>query len=158
MAVTESKSVQCTAHDLGEMVPSHSGKGELVAIFFDVVTIAGDANSTVALCDLPAGTFRYMGFLSRVYHSAFGSGRTMDIGWDAYVQEDGTVVGADEDGISSAADVAAAGNFSPTDELTAVPVSQKVFSSREGIRFRAKVEAAAVGAAEDISGWLMFAK
>ena len=158
MAATESKSVQCTAHDLGEMVPAHSGKGELVAIFFDVTTVVGDANSTIAICDLPAGTFRYMAFLSKVYHSAFGTARTMDIGWDAYVEEDGTVVAADEDGIASAQDVAAASSFSPLDELTAEPVAQKIFSSRDGIRFRAKVEAAAVGAGETMSGWLMFAK
>lgn len=157
MAVTESKSIQATRHDLGQMSPAHSGVGELKLIFFDVTTIAGDANSTIALCNLPAGTFRYLGFLSKVYHGAFGTARTMDIGWDAYTTEAGVDVAADEDGLSSAADVAAAGSFSPIDEVATHPVNQKIFSSREGIRFRAKVEAAAVGAGEEISGWLAFA-
>lgn len=158
MAVTESKSVQCTAHDLGENVPAHSGKGEVMLLFFDGVTIAGDANSTIALCDLPAGTFRYLGFLSKFYHSAFGTARTMDIGWDAYTTEAGVEVAADEDGISSAQDSAALGSFSPLDELSTTPIAQKIFSSRNGVRFRAKTEAAAVGAGEEFSGWLAFSK
>lgn len=159
MAVTTTKSTQVTAHDAGTMVPSYSGVGELVLIHFDVdSTTAGDANSLISLAYLPAGTFRFNQFLSKLYFSAFGTARTMDIGWTAYTEEDGTAAVADEDGLTAAADVSSAGSLSPGAALTSHPVGEKVFSSQSGILFQAKIEAAALGAGETVSGWLAFTK
>lgn len=153
MAVENEKSAQVINNDAGIVNDSHSGKGQLFALFFDADPGAGDANSTIALVDVPAGIYRYLVFLSRIYYSAFGTARTMDVGWDAYTNVDGTAVLADEDGIHSAQDVAAAGSFSPGDELT---TGSKLFDSQSGVRIRAKVEAAALGAGETLDGYLVF--
>ena len=160
MAVENLKSKQIINKDATPKVlnPAHSGKGQLFALFFEPPTAgsfaSGDANSTIALCDLPPGKSRYLVFPSRIYHSAFGTGRTMDIGWDAYTEEDGDAVVADEDGLHSAADVSAAGSFTPGDEIAVL--GSLLFNNRTDVRFRAKVEAAALSAGETLSGYLIF--
>ncbi len=156
MAVVNSKSTQVTNQDAGLMSPAYSGKGQTFSLFFDALPTAGDANSTVAIAYLPPGKYRYLGHESRIYHSAFGTARTLDVGWDAYTNEDGTAVVADEDGIHSAADVSVAGSFQPQDELLTHPVGTKVFDSRDGILFRIKVEGGALSAGEEVSGYMTF--
>jgi len=158
MAVENYLSAQLTNKAAGVTNAAPSGKAELFSLYFQATPGAGDTNSTIAIVDLPPGTYRYVGDLSRIYHSAFGTGRTMDVGFDAYVTEAGATVSADEDGLHSAADVASAGSFQPLDELTTHPVGSKLFSSVGGIRFRCKVEGAGLSAGEEMSGWLTFMK
>src|SRR5688572_33378586 len=111
MAVEHLKSRQIIAAEAGERLPSYLSKGQLFALRSSPPVAgsygAGDANSTIALVKIPPGKYTLLGDLCRIRHSAFGSGRTMDVGWDAYTNEDGTPVAADEDGLSSAAGVAA---------------------------------------------------
>lgn len=158
MAVEHLKSKQIIASDAGQMSESHEGKGQLFALRSSPPVAgsygAGDENSTVALCKIPAGRFTLIGDLCRVRHSAFGTGRTMDIGWDAYTNQDGTPVTADEDGLHSAADVSAAGVFTPVDELGVS--GMKTFDSRDGVVLRAKVEGAALLSGETIDAVFVF--
>lgn len=157
MAVEALKTKQVINNDLGVTNPSHAGKGQLFMLFFEPPVAgsfgSGDANSTIALCDVPAGSVRYLVFQSRIYYSAFGTARTMDVGWDSYTSLANATVAADEDGIHSAQDVAAAGSFSPGDELAS---GSKLFESISGVRIRAKVEAAALSTGETLYGYLAF--
>lgn len=158
MAVENLSSLQEVNRAAGRTTNSHIAWGRMRVLRFSPPVAgsyaSGDANSTIALCHLPAGRFTLLGDLSRVRHSAFGTARTMDIGWDAYTTQAGAAVAADEDGIHSAADVAAAGSFIPVDELGVS--GMKVFDSREGVTFRAKVEAAALSSGETLDGYLVF--
>jgi len=53
---------------------------------------AGNAGSTATLVYLQRGRYRIFPHMSRLYHSAFGASRLLDIGLSAYTQEDGTTV------------------------------------------------------------------
>ena len=155
MAVTNSPSTQMTNIAAGTANPSYAGKAALYLLFFDVTTVLGDTNSTATLCQIPGGKSKYLSYLSRMYTAAFGTGRTMDIGWAEYINEEGVTVVADEDGIHSALDVAAAGTgVSPGDELTN---GMLLFSVQTTCTLKAKVEAAAVTAGKTINGWFGFA-
>lgn len=156
MAVVNSFSTALTNKNNGLTTPAHSSIGKVKRIHFDALPTAGDVNSTVAILDIPPGKYRFDRFTSRLYHSAFGTGRTLDVGWDAYTNEDGTPVAASEAGLTAAADVSSAGEFSPGAALTTHPVGQKVFDSRDGVRIRCKVEGAALSAGEEVSGFMDF--
>jgi len=158
MAVEALKSRQIIARDAGLLVPSYLGKGQMFALRSSPPVAgsyaSGDANSTIDLVVVPPGKFVMLGDLCRIRHSAFGTGRTMDVGWAAYTNEDGTAVTADEDGIHSAADVAAAGSFVPLDELGVS--AMKLFDSREGVTIKVKIEAAALSSGETIDAYFVF--
>lgn len=158
MAVENLNSLQEVNRAAGVLTPSYIGKGRLFVLRSSPPVAgsygSGDANSTIALCTLPAGKFVLLGDLSRIRHSAFGTGRTLDVGWDAYTTEAGVDVSADEDGIHSAADVAAAGVFTPLDELGVS--AMKLFDSKTGVTFRAKVEAAGLSSGETLDMILVF--
>lgn len=76
-----------------EMVDGYRGKpnndhSKLRVQFFHVpaVAVAGDANTTIDLCDLPSGSVRIIPDLSRFACTAFGASRTLDIGHRAYTK------------------------------------------------------------------------
>jgi hypothetical protein len=88
---------------------SKSGAGTILEVFeFTQGVAAGDANSTIRVCKLPAGA-RYISHLSRIRHSAFGTSRVLSFGWEAYLKPDGTTQAASLTGLGTALDVAAAG-------------------------------------------------
>jgi hypothetical protein len=66
---------------------------------------AGDATSTIGLCYIPAGRWRALGLALNC--SAFGTGRTLDVGYATYTNRDGTIVAADPDAFVTAKDVSA---------------------------------------------------
>lgn len=119
MAVTVRNSTQAdavlgvTSSILGYTV---GGPAELQFVPFDFtqVTPAGDANSTQKLNVVGAGKRRVVGVT--LITSAFGSGRTLDVGVEAHTKTDGaTAVDADPDALVDGADVAtAATTFYPT--------------------------------------------
>ena len=163
MAVTTEKSDQYTIQtaNAGDRNPGHDAGGRLRCFFFNFTqgANAGDAGSIAQLFKLPPGKFRYLGHLSRVVHSAMGSGRTMDIGWTtAFTKADGTTVPAAEDGLHSGADVSAAGSFQPVDELLGDGEGGTyLFDSREGVIIEAQVEGGTLPAAGKIHGYMVFA-
>lgn len=86
------------------------GRVRCVHVNIDAPSTAGDANSLGNLCKIPAGA-RVLP-MSKLYHGALGTGRTMDVGWTAYDPEDGgSQVAADVDGLADGADVSSAGSF-----------------------------------------------
>jgi len=112
MAVTTEKSTQVT--NLRAVPPvknqssEDSGKLRIKVGNFTQGAAAGDANSTMDLCELPGGA-RVIPALSAVNFSAFGVGRTLDIGFTAHTKADGTTVVAVVDKFLDGGDVAAAG-------------------------------------------------
>ena len=74
---------------------------------------AGDATSTATLVKLPAGKVRLILPLSYIGASALGSSRTMDLGWQAYVNDAGTTVAADPNGLDDGIDVSSATTSTP---------------------------------------------
>ena len=157
MAVTTEKSTQVTNIDAGTIIEplDLSGKLRIACFNFTQGSAAGDANSTADLVKLPAGKIRIFGALSRVCHSAFGTGRTLDVGYAAYTNQAGTAVNADEDALHSAADVSAAGNFTPSDEMG--DDAYLDIESLTGVTIKAKCESATLPVGATLNGYIVYA-
>ena len=88
--------------------------GKLRTQYFSVgpLDTAYAANDLVKLFDLPSGRKRILPGLSRISCSAFGAGRTIDIGHEAYMKRppDNDVEAADLDAFIDGMDVSAAVN------------------------------------------------
>jgi hypothetical protein len=71
---------------------------------------AGDANSTIRVCKLPARA-RYLSAYSWIRFSAFGASRVLSLGWEAYrnPKDPANPFTLDVDGLGSALDVSSAG-------------------------------------------------
>jgi len=142
----------------GQLVDPVDYVGKLEFLWFDFVNgaVAGDANSTVTLCYLPAGKIRVFGGLSIVQHSAFGASRVADVGLPAYTERDGTAVTANEDAFHSAADIATAGAFAPKDEMGADETL--IVDSRAPVAVVLKCEAGTIPADAELHGFIVFAR
>ena len=88
------------------------GHGKLRVQYFTVsaLTVALAADSTIGLVWMPPGRKRILPNLSLVTHSAFGAGRTLDIGHAAYLDRPAGMATAvdDPDAFVDGLDVAAA--------------------------------------------------
>lgn len=105
---------------------------------------AGDANSLAKIAQLPSGRVRILGGLSTLYHDAFGSARTLDVGHTGYEQRDGTTKAAVVDFFADGKDVSSAGSIDldnvDHDSDNGLDLDQsKDFDSKEGIEIEAKV-------------------
>ena len=102
MAVTTQKSAEVTNITASPptMLDTSSLHGRLrVAYFLHTQDGAGDATSTVDLVKLPAGKGRILIRSSWLASSAFGSSRTLDIGYVAHTDNSGDAVAVDVDGL-----------------------------------------------------------
>lgn len=102
MAVTTQKSTQVTNMDATPptIMDTTSLHGRMrVAYFLHTQDGAGDATSTVDLVKLPAGKGRILIRSSWLASSAFGSSRTLDIGYVAHTDNSGDAVAVDVDGL-----------------------------------------------------------
>lgn len=122
---------------------------------------AGDANSLQDVAKLPPGKVRVLGHLSKLFHDAFGSSRTLDVGHTGYTQRDGTVKSAVVDFFADGKDVSSAGSF----ELDNVDHASdngldldqsKEFDSRDGVTIQAKVLGGTIPAATKIFGTIAY--
>lgn len=107
MAVTTQKSAEVTNITASPptMLDTTSLHGRLrVAYFKHTQDGAGDANSTADLVQLPAGKGRILIRSSWLASSAFGSSRTLDIGYVAHTDNNGDAVSADVDALEDALD------------------------------------------------------
>jgi len=89
--------------------------GKLRFQYFNVapLAVALAANSTIGLVWLPPGRKRILPHLSRITVSAFGAGRTLDVGHDSYMTRpsgEATAEAADPDALIDGLDVSAAVN------------------------------------------------
>ncbi len=114
----------------------------------------GEANSTIDLCELPPGRVRVIPNLSRLNHSALGSGVTLDIGHTAYESRDSGQAdpeAADPDAFADGLDVSAAGSAVPFGSATKFDVY-----SRGGVLVQAIVLGGVLPAASTLSGFIAY--
>jgi len=82
---------------------------DLEVMPFNFVQVgAGNAGSTAMLVYLQRGRYRIFPHMSRLFHSAFGASRVLDVGLSAYTQEDGTTVALADNRFDNDINVAAA--------------------------------------------------
>lgn len=125
------------------------------AFFTHAQSGAGDAGSSVALAKLPAGKVRLLASQSKAYVNWTTSSATLDMGWDAYTDENGTAVAADADGIDDGLSVDTAGYQTFGSALTATG-GTKVFTSSEGVVIRATSTDTAIADGDDLVGCLFY--
>ena len=150
MAVTTQNSSEYTNRIATPLVTADAvnDKGKLRSLTFthdqDGV---GDAGSIVRLGKLPAGKVKILGGLSRFYCNWTASSQTMDIGWEAYYDPDGTAVAVDVDGLVDGLDVDAVGYFDMEGNTASGKLlgGNYTFESRDGVIITAK----AIGALAD---------
>lgn len=100
--------------------------------------VDGDAGTTIQICTLPRGA-RYCSQLSKLGWKGFGTGRTLDLGWQAYTLDNGRVVRANPTGLGVGLSVVADGRsftdafpMSSTDEWEAVADVWLILTVRGG--------------------------
>jgi hypothetical protein len=134
-------------------IESHQWDGKLRFYEFNVTTAAGSDGDTIALIKLPSGKKRVVLPMSRIAFSAFGAARTMDLGWEAYTDQDGTAVAADPNGLDDGIDVSSAGTVNPGG--TVGGAETYLFDSRDGVVITAQINDAAIGAGETLNGYFI---
>ena len=155
MAVTDQDSTEYAKIVAGTKLtpPEIQGRLRIAKVTF-TQDGAGDANSTFELTKLPAGLVTLLGPLSNLQHSAWGTGTTLDVGFGAYTNKDGTAVDADPDGLDDGLDVAAAGLKTLCTALSATRL--KTFDSVEGVVITAKAMVAGVPNDATLNGFLVY--
>ena len=103
--------------------------GRLRALIFNFVQSGvGDAGSLIRIGQLPSGRVRLILPLCFIAFEALGSSRTMDMGWEAYTDDNGDAVVADPNGLDDGVDVSSAGTVIPAGTLGGNET--KLFASR----------------------------
>lgn len=158
MAVVNEKSTQVTNIDATPItkIAVNQWMGRLRMFFFDYTRAAqGDAGSVASLIDLPGGEVRLVLPLSFIQFSAMGAARTMDLGWQAYTDNNGDTVAADPNGLDDGIDVSSAGTVVPGGTLAATAGETHLFSNRGGVRIDAQINDDTFDAAETLSGFFV---
>lgn len=164
MAVEALKSTEVGADYRGKPINDH---GKLRVQYFNLpaTTVAGDATSTVDLCDLPPGAVRIVPDLSRLAASAFGAGRTLDVGHRAYLKKDPHMLGGgtideaeDADAFIDGLDVSAAVTGSPFGAgLSAFGYKTKFdLFSKSGVTVFATVLGGTIPIGTTITGFIVY--
>ena len=133
---------------------AHTWNGKLRFFEFDytqdgIATIA----DTVAAVILPAGKVRLVLPLSRIAFSAGGASSTMDIGWEAYTNADGTAVAADPNGLDDGVDTSSAGSVNPAGTIGGAET--KLFDSQEGVTITLQINDTAFPDAGTLKGYFV---
>jgi len=115
---------------------------------------AGDAGSLAYLVKLPAGKVRVLLPLSRIANSALGASRTMDLGWAAYTNDDGTAVAADPNGLDDGIDVSSAAATNPSGTIGGAET--KLFESQAGVVLTAQINDGTIPAAATLKGYFLY--
>ena len=158
MATTTQYSTEYdTAHvsKTGNLESNTQGGRVRCAYFSATQDGAGDAGSSIALVKLPAGKVRLLASQSKAYVGFATDSATLDMGWDAYTNIDGTAVAADANGIDDGVDVDTAGYQTFGSALTATG-GTKLFESQGGVVIRATSADVALADADVISGYVMY--
>jgi len=161
MAVTSQKSVEhtnATASPPVNASPAEAHGSVRIAFFTHDQAGVGDTGSSIALAKLPAGRVRLLSSLSRAYVNWTTSSATLDLGWDAYANPDGTAVAADPDGLVNALAVDTVGFFTFEGAIAAnlLTGGTFVFESKEGVVIRATAADNAQVAGDDLVGYLAY--
>lgn len=136
--------------------PTHEAHGRLrVARFTFTQSGAGDAGSLVRLAGLPKGRVRVILPLSRIAFSAMGASRTLDLGWEAHVADDGSgAVAADPNGLDDGIDASGAGAVVPGG--TVGGDETVLFASLAGVTVTAQVNDGTIPDGATLSGHLVY--
>lgn len=159
MAVTTEKSDQITNSEatpivLEDTTSLHGRKR--IAFFTHTQVAVGDANSVVETIKLPAGRVRVMFNESLIEHNWVTALIDMNVGWAAYVDQDGVAVVADPNGIDAAIDVDVAGVFIPGSAIADGSAKTKLFESRDGVTIEVQAIAAALAVGDTVNGYLTY--
>jgi hypothetical protein len=127
------------------------GKLRVQKFTFTQGAAAGDANSLVNLWKTPPGKVNIITALSQIFCSAFGAGRTLDIGYTAYTNNLGVAVIADVDGFADGLDVSGAAQL-------AWGLSPGIvqLNSQEGVVIQAKVLGDTIPASATLKGVIVY--
>jgi len=156
MAVTNQKSNEVTDLDASPVVlPDTSKRHGRVRInrFTFTQSGVGDAGSDVVLARLPAHS-RVIGHVSKLYFSAFGAARTLDVGYKAYTEVDGDAVVASTNFFATAVDVSGAGSLVFDEAGTAAAQQGQKFDGP--VDLVATVAGGTIPAAATLSGWVFY--
>ena len=136
--------------------PSSDWHGRLRLMYFvHDQSGAGDATSIISLVKLPPGRVRLHGKLSNIYVNWTTMSATLDVGWAAYTDENGTAVAADVDGIDNGIDVDTVGAQVLGSALAATGYT-KEFESRDGVVITASSTDTAIASGDDIAGVIAY--
>ena len=158
MAVTTQKSTEYTNATANPVVQNavHDYHGRVrIAYFTCDQDGAGDATSSVALCALPAGKVRVLLASSSAYVNWTTGSATLDLGWDAYTNTDGTAVTADPDGLVNGLNVDTVG-YQTFGAGTTATGGTHLFESQGGVVLRATSQDQALAAGDDLVGYIMY--
>jgi hypothetical protein len=152
MAVVNENSAQAQARLGGRKQAAFKDQASpLMLVFNHTQVVAGDATSVQKLQFIPPGMYRFHRDLSFIRFSAFGAARVLDIGWEAYVDKDGTAVAASAAGLNNDIDVSAAGGAVIGIALT---VGYRDFESRDGLWISSTIAGGTIPAAATLDGFL----
>jgi hypothetical protein len=138
------------SHDLTN--PTQQGIVNFATIDYTQGATPGDATSTQGLVILPPGRLRFLALF--LNNSAFGASRTLDIGWLANTEPDGTAIAADPNGLVAAKDVSAALFAWGFNVLTAFAE----LNARDPVSIVSTVAGGTIPAAATLKGYLAYAK
>lgn len=163
MAVVNENSAQLTnslKKNPPEAVPVHEWRARKRAMYFKhTQAVAGDATSIQGLVQLPQGKVRVIAAESRIYFSAFGAARTLDVGFAAHKKDsDGSAVVADPDFFATAVDVSAAGVLLLDEAAAAGPsdVRNHLFESQDSVRVISTVAGGTIPAGAVLEGVITY--
>lgn len=155
MAVLALKTTQL-GDDYRKRPTEDHGKLRIQAFSLPAVAVAGDANSTIDLCELPPGAVRILPSLSRLYTTAFGAGRTLDVGFRAYTKkDDGTQEVEDLDALIDGLDVSGAVNAAPFGTNLATLWKYDVYS-KAGVVVTAQVLGGTIPVNATMNGYIVY--
>lgn len=108
---------------------------------------AGDVNSYVNLCKLPAGRIRVLRYVLKC--SAFGAARVLDVGVGAYINASKTTVAEAIEAIAKDLDVSAVA-------LKEAAVADLVIDSRQGALVRGKIAGDTIPDGATLDGYILY--
>lgn len=157
MAVLELSSDELDADYRGHPINDH---GKIRVQYFNVpaVEVEGDAETTIDLCDLPPGKIRVIPVLSHIKHSAFGAGRTLDIGHRVYQKRDNAEEDEEAENLDAfcdGLDVAAAANGVGLGANLSIATKYDLYS-KGGVRVTAQVKGASIPVGATLSGFIAY--
>ena len=158
MAVTTQLSTELTNQAATPPVLSDINKigGTLkIAYFTHTQDGVGDIGSSIKIAHLPAGNITLLGNLCQLTHNWVTASQTMDVGWDAHTNIDGTAVVADDNGLDDNVDVDTAGTITLGSDTSGTGVVH-VFDSKEGVDIRVTAPTVALADGDTIEGFLVY--
>lgn len=160
MAIVDENSTQLANAAAVPITRNHAVDvgGKLRVSYFDHTrAVASDAGGVVSLVKLPPGRVRVFPGKSFITLSALGASRTVDIGYAAYVGNDGVAVAADPDYFWSAVDCSSAVEADLVEATNRAIAKGVLFQSRDGITITMTVNGDTHDVGETAEGFIVYA-